>query len=286
MDLFRDASKSSDTLGASNAKAAAASLQLANAATRGGGALGLLPSIIASLQTMGIGGTGGPGGFIGSILGGAFGPASTTPFTGNSGEVQAAFSQTDIGSSGFGSGIAYGQEDLGQFLHSGGLAGDMKDVRPVPSGVFEDAPKYHAGGLVAHQKHIAGLAANEVPAILMGGPKGVREEVLHADDPRHRDNLQPQVAKALFGQIPRYHTGGVAGLQPDVLAPASGARYLYADRPDAGSDGGAATLTRGGDTHIHVSVAMPAGGSRATAQQWGAEAGKHIQNSLRRSGAR
>jgi phage-related minor tail protein len=50
------------------------------------------------------------------------------------------------------------------------------------------------------------LAPNEVAAILMGGPKGQREEVLHADDPRHRDNL-------------RYHTGGLVGQSANAAAP-------------------------------------------------------------------
>jgi hypothetical protein len=51
MDLFRDASKSSETLGDSNTKAASAALQLASAAARGGGALGSLPSIVQSIIT-------------------------------------------------------------------------------------------------------------------------------------------------------------------------------------------------------------------------------------------
>jgi hypothetical protein len=41
--------------------------------------------------------------------------------------------------------------------------------------------------------------------------------------------------------------------------------------------------TKGGDTHVHVSVAPPAGASRASASQWGAEAGRQIQKSLRRN---
>jgi len=50
----------------------------------------------------------------------------------------------------------------------------------------------------------APLGRNEVAAVLMGGPRGMREEVLTADDPRHRDNL------------PRYHTGGLVGQGPDA----------------------------------------------------------------------
>ena len=35
---------------------------------------------------------------------------------GSFGGAQAAFSQTSVGASGFGSGLAYGQRDLGQYL--------------------------------------------------------------------------------------------------------------------------------------------------------------------------
>lgn len=65
------------------------------------------------------------------------------------------------------------------FLHKGGVVGQTNDVRQVS--IFNNAPRYHTGG-------VAGLKPNEVPAVLMGGPKGVREEVLTAKDPRHVDN--------------------------------------------------------------------------------------------------
>lgn len=61
--------------------------------------------------------------------------------------------------------------------HGGGLAGSLairrEGVSPL---VFGGAPRYHAGG-------IAGLAPDEVPAILQRG-----EEVLTKQDPRHRGN--------------------------------------------------------------------------------------------------
>lgn len=62
--------------------------------------------------------------------------------------------------------------------HNGGIAGrfTMRRTGVHPS-VFENATRYHSGGK-------AGLAPNEVPAILEKG-----EEVLTKDDPRHRDNL-------------------------------------------------------------------------------------------------
>lgn len=49
--------------------------------------------------------------------------------------------------------------DLALFYHGGGIAGQGRDVRRVPAGVFNGAPKYHGGG----------LAGDEVPAILRKG---------------------------------------------------------------------------------------------------------------------
>jgi hypothetical protein len=61
--------------------------------------------------------------------------------------------------------------------HGGGIAGRLgmrrEGVSPL---IFGQAPRYHGGG-------IAGLAPDEVPAILRRG-----EEVITETDPRHRDN--------------------------------------------------------------------------------------------------
>lgn len=68
--------------------------------------------------------------------------------------------------------------DYAQFFHSGGIVGAGGSARVVPAGTFAGARRFHGGG----------LASGEVPAILMGGPRGRREEVLTASDPRHSDN--------------------------------------------------------------------------------------------------
>lgn len=88
------------------------------------------------------------------------------------------------GAAGFTGGSSGAPRGVGAFLaHTGGVIHKTAlSGREVPGYVFKDAPRYHTGG-------IAGLKPNEVPAILMGGPKGTREEVLTADDPRHSDNL-------------------------------------------------------------------------------------------------
>ncbi|MGM0913763.1 MAG: tape measure protein [Pseudomonadota bacterium] len=61
---------------------------------------------------------------------------------------------------------------IASLFHGGGVVGEGGTTRDL----FGTAPRYHTGG-------IAGLAPDEVPAILRRG-----EEVLTAADPRHRDN--------------------------------------------------------------------------------------------------
>ena len=66
---------------------------------------------------------------------------------------------------------------IASMFHSGGVVGGAVGMtRAVSPLVFAGAERYHTGG-------IAGLAPDEVPAILRQG-----EEVLTADDPRHRGN--------------------------------------------------------------------------------------------------
>lgn len=66
---------------------------------------------------------------------------------------------------------------LGSLFHSGGIVGEAASTRTLPALAWLGAPRYHSGG-------IAGLAPDEVPAILRRG-----EEVLTEDDPRHAANL-------------------------------------------------------------------------------------------------
>lgn len=67
---------------------------------------------------------------------------------------------------------------VGGAAHNGGIAGRLTMRRTgVDNSVFAGAVRYHTGGE-------AGLAPDEVPAILQKG-----EEVLTKEDPRHADNL-------------------------------------------------------------------------------------------------
>lgn len=65
---------------------------------------------------------------------------------------------------------------LAGLFHQGGVVGSGGRAVSVPAFAFAGAPRYHSGGL-------AGLAPNEVPAVLQMG-----EEVLTRKDPRHIAN--------------------------------------------------------------------------------------------------
>lgn len=104
----------------------------------------------------GAGGNGGLGGGIAGLLGGLFG--------GNSFATGARTMTTSI------AGIKF------PFFHEGGVVGSGGDLRLIDPSWFANARRYHTGG-------VAGLAPDEVPAVLRRG-----EEVLTADDPRHRAN--------------------------------------------------------------------------------------------------
>jgi lysophospholipase L1-like esterase len=161
------------------ATATASMATLAAAAQAAAAALGMVASSG--------GGAGGLGGLFGLLGGGS----------------QAAFSQTALGSSGFGTGLAYGALDLGGFLATGGPA--------LPGTTY-------------------GINERGAPEVL---------------DVNGRQFL-------------------MMGAQRGQVIPLQG--------------------SSGGGTNLYVTVTPPPGGSRQTAVQWGAEAGRHIQAALRRNG--
>ena len=82
-------------------------------------------------------------------------------FTG--GSAQAAFSQTSLGSSGFGSGLAYGNQDMGRYFSSGGYTGS--------GGVHEPAGVVHKGEVVWSQSDVRKAGGvGVVEAMRLGKP--------------------------------------------------------------------------------------------------------------------
>lgn len=155
-------------------------LKLASAAGAGGdamvrlpGIVGLFQSAVMAMQGSSASGSGGIGGFIASLFGAS----------GEAASYEAAAAATGI-------------------FHSGGIVGQPPATRNVSMGLFAGAPRYHTGGVVgkAADKAAQQLKHNEVAAILMGGPKGKREEVLRADDPRHRDNLGMSIVARILSE--------------------------------------------------------------------------------------
>jgi hypothetical protein len=308
MGMFKDAERSSQDYAKSNAAAGNAVLQLANAASKGGGALGMLPAIINAIQMASASGSSSGGGGIGSVLGslGSSGSSSSSSgysFTQNGGYTPSAdYSYLEYGYSDGGytgdmdpkkvAGVVHGKEvvfsaaavrTIGKDVLLDAQQKAAKGQRPA---LFADPGEYQGSGIVQRAAaSMPNLKANEVPAVLMGGPKGTREEVLTADDPRHRDNLKPEVASAIFANAPRYHTGGIVGRDPDRpdMLVARDRRYLTKE-PATEAAGAERQAGKGGETHIHVTVMQPPGGSRETAMQWGRTAGRAIDVSRNRNG--
>lgn len=205
-DLFKDAGTATSTtaqstaaLGKATDTTAATILRLAQSAAQGNSALSLLPSIIQLIQasmavSSGSGSSGGGGGLIGSIVGLFTGGGGT-------GSVTGAFSQTSIGGSGFGSGFAYGNNDLGAFLHSGGVVGE--DLPKTPG-----AHKSRTGVEVPPT-----LRPNERRAIL-----NVGDEVITRDDPRNVANQGMRLVEAFDGKASDLKGLVVGGDTPQATA--------------------------------------------------------------------
>lgn len=276
-----DATDSLATFGKQASSSASDVLRLANAAGAGGGAMARLPGIVGLFQSAVMAMQGGSaassGGLFGAIAG-LFGSSSNT-------------------SAGL---MDYGEAvKLTGIFHKGGIIGQAKETRSVASSVFANAPRYHTGGLVgrAADKHAA-LRHNEVAAILMGGPKGKREEVLTADDPRHRDNLGMSIVAKIMAESraglkvsgARELGGPVSanslyrvnekGVDKPELLQVAGKQYLMTGN-QSGAVLPAAPTAKGGDTHIHVTVAPPQGATRQTAMQFGATAAREISRARR-----
>jgi hypothetical protein len=277
-------SSQSDAMAAAISTAQTAALGLARSSGVAGSALQLLPLIIRSVQassTVSSAGGSSGGGLFSWLFGGSGGGGGTvttgTGLEGMSSESLAAF---------------YG--------HTGGLADSLSTKGMVNPGVFAGAPRLHDGGMV-QGKQMPELKTNEVAAILMGGPKGTREEVLHANDPRHRDNLSPEVLRliqvvarggrsssvpiGMLANMRRYHTGGVVGLDADLERPVA----MRPRTPATVEPVGAASRESagwGGGAPLHVYVTPPPGMNRDTATQTGVRIGSGIQQALRRRGGR
>lgn len=72
-------------------------------------------------------------------------------------------------------------------MHTGGIVGDYSVSKSVNPAVFQNATRYHSGG-------IPGLQPNEVPIIALND-----EEVLTRSDPRHRYNLRNRPVSSAGG---------------------------------------------------------------------------------------
>jgi hypothetical protein len=165
---------------------------------------------------------------------------------------------------------AIGRDTL-DTLHERAAAGDRTALRAHAASAGSTlASVAHANLFAPHQS-----TGQETPAA-----GGLRELVIRSVPVAGQREMGGPVSA---GSLYRVNERG-----PELLE-VGGAQYLM-----MGAQGGnvtsapdtASRMQGGGGHPIHVHVAMPAGGSRATAQQWGAEAGRHIEASMRRNGVR
>lgn len=302
-----DARTAVDTFGGSATTAANDIVKLAQAAGQGGGALGLLPSIVSLFQA-------------------AVAATSAGSAASGSGGIMGAFSGLFSGG-GASTGAAASDVVTSFYFHTGGVVGGPGRIGSVPSSAFAGAPRYHTGGLVGSKPDgaraalaAAALKAGEVPAILMK-----REEVLREDDPRHRDNLGSDVfakimqskgensASVLQGLLSRMGVKDqddsamgsalkVAGAR-ELGGPVSAGKLYRVNEKRTellnvgnkqylmmGAQGGSVdpnpqqSKSAGGLPPIIVNMSPPAGSNAATVRQWGVMAGREIQTSMRRNG--
>jgi hypothetical protein len=165
-------------------------------------------------------------------------------------------------------------------------------------GGFANGAAFHAGAIIPFAK---------------GGLKGIVDVPTHFPMSGGRTGLMGEAGPEAIMPLTRSRDGlsitmidenGKSSLLP-VTRDAMG-RMAVRGKPQAFASGGvfsggslmaAANTVQGaraemmqqagggkGDTHVTVQVTPPAGSSAATAQQWGATAGRQIQTSLRRNG--
>ena len=125
---------------------------------------------------------------------------------------QAIFNALSGGTAGGAGGVGGGIAGIiGGLFHGGGVVAGGGRSRAVASAMFANATRYHGGG-------IAGLAPNEVPAILERG-----EEVLTRADPRHSRNGGGAPAQ---GDVKIVNVGDPAAALEAALADRAGQKVI------------------------------------------------------------
>jgi tape measure domain-containing protein len=163
-DLFKNVLSFGTNSGADAAAQQAAATAAAAALTTGGATAG------TAITT---------GAVTGATALTASGTATAASIVAGAQTAAAILAAASAGGSGGAGGILSG------LFHSGGIVGSGGAARMMPAIAFSNAPRYHSGG-------IAGLAADELPAVLRRN-----EEVLTRNDPRHRYNGGGQQAVTL-----------------------------------------------------------------------------------------
>lgn len=162
----------------------------------------------------------------------------------------------------------------------------MNEAKPSESPIAKaakDSAVHHTTVSTLLQTIAGGKGGGESSASVLAGVLD-RLGVKDGEESAAANVLRVRGARELGGPVSAGGMYRVNERGPELLEVA-GKQYLM-----MGSQGGAVDQKGGGtdrqprQTIVNVSVTPPAGGSRASAAQWGTDAGRHIQRSLKRNG--
>ena len=277
-----EASKATEVFSSSAMAAAKDVSVLAAAAGKGGGALGLLPSIVnlfqAAVSAMGAGGaaSGGSGG------GGIFG-AIAGLFGGGS-----AASGMATNSAGMAAGQGVSADALANLMEFGLAEGGL--VKGPGTGTSDSIPaKLSNGEFVVPAKAtsaflpvLEAMRSGDSSASVLGGlltRLGVKD-----DEPAVSSALKVHGARELGGPVSAGKLYRVNEKRPELLN-VGNKQYLMMGAQGGSVDPNPGAKAQGRHVqNLHVTVAMPQGGNANTANQFGVIAGRQMQNALRRNG--
>lgn len=257
-----NATESTNRFGSETISAAADLTQLAQAAGIGGGALARLPGIIAMIQSAALANSASSSaGLIGKIAGlfGGGGVASSADYAAN--DWLAAAEGGYIKGPGTGT-----SDSIPARLSNGEYVMPAKQTAaylPLLEQMRDDDLR-HTGR--AGVSYIARIMAESRHSGKQGGTLGAVAG-----------------GRALGGPVSAGGLYRVTERGPELLSVA-GKQYLMLGDRGGKVTPNAAPAHAGGDTYLNVTVAPPAGASRATAMQFGAAAGRQMQIALRRNG--
>lgn len=315
----KDAGNSADLLGKNALTTATDLSRLAQSAGAGNNALSLLPNIIRLIQmsTASSGGGSSGGGIFGSIIGavaGFFGGTGDAISNDASGSMLSATGDMIRGRRATGGPVAanslYEVNEKGpeilemggrQYLMTGNKGGNVipnHEAMGESSGAIANAGVTNKSSSITNILHTIATSNASNNSTFNSGDITDNSTLINL---MHRIGMEnPQIAPNLnqsIAAMDKNHVNGARELggpvsagglyrvnekRPELLQVA-GKQYLMMGGQSGHVDANTGNQSKGGDTILHVNVTPPAGSNTATAQQWGATAGRQMQHAMKRN---